>query len=99
VRRGWLGVAVHPVRLPHGLADQLAQKSGALIVGVEEGSPAHRAGLVLGDVIHAIEGTPIRGPEDLVSALRTRIDASLEIGIVRALQLESRTATTVTRAA
>jgi S1-C subfamily serine protease len=99
VRRGWLGVAVQPVRLPQALADQLGQKSGALVVGVEDGSPADRAGLVLGDVIHAIDGAAIRGAEDLIAALRVRIDASLEIGLVRAGQLESRTATTVARAA
>lgn len=99
VRRGWLGVAVHPVRLPQPLADSLGQRSGALVVGVEDGSPADRAGLVLGDVIHAIDGAVIRGPEDLISSLRTRIDAALEIGIVRAGKPESRTATTAARAA
>ena len=99
VRRGWLGVAVHPVRLPQPLADSLGQRSGALVVGVEDGSPADRAGLVLGDVIHAIDGVAVRGPEDLISSLRTRIDAALEIGIVRAGKLESRTATTAARAA
>jgi S1-C subfamily serine protease len=99
VRRGWLGVAVNPVRLPQALADRLGQKSGALVIGVEEGGPADRAGLVLGDVIHAIDGAKVTGPIDLLSVLRARIDAELTIGIVRAGALEERKATTIARAA
>lgn len=99
VRRGWLGVAAQPVRLPQAIADRLGQKSGALVVGVEEGGPAERAGIVLGDVIHAIDGAAVRGVEDLMTALRARIDAALTIGLVRAGQIETRSATTGARAA
>ncbi|UJR86746.1 S1C family serine protease [Sandaracinus amylolyticus] len=99
VRRGWLGVAVHPVRLPDAVGAEVQQRSGALIVAVEPKSPADVAGLVLGDVIWAIDGAKVRGPEDLIGALRSRVDQSLRVSIVRSGRLEDRTVTTVARAA
>lgn len=99
VRRGWLGVAVRPARLPDALAARTGQKSGALVIAVGPGSPAERAGLALGDVICSIEGDAVRGPEDLIAQLRSRIDATLRVSIVRAGALEERTARTTARAA
>lgn len=99
VRRGWLGVAVNPVRLPRKLADELGQASGALVIGVEEGGPADAAGVVLGDVIVSIAGAPVRGPDDLVSALRSRIAEAVEVRLVRAGVVETRQVTTIARAA
>ena len=99
VRRGWLGVAVRPVRLTESVAAKLGQKSGAVVVAVEPDSPAERAGIACGDVIWAIEGGVVRAPEDLLGRLRARIDATLRVSIVRAGRVEERTAKTIARAA
>jgi serine protease Do len=40
-------------------------KSGAMIVSIVDGCPAHRAGLQNGDVITSINGQPVRQPEDV----------------------------------
>lgn len=53
IPRGYLGVALQPVRLPRALGGGDA----AVIVGVEPGGPAERAGLILGDVIVGAGGT------------------------------------------
>jgi S1-C subfamily serine protease len=45
---------------------------GAVVTSVTPGSAAEAAGLVTGDVIAAIDGTPIESTEDLVSELRSR---------------------------
>jgi len=44
-------------------------RRGALVVGVEQDSPAHNAGLGEGDVIVSIDGTTVDSPASLSSAL------------------------------
>lgn len=73
VRRAYLGITSQPVRLPDALRQALAsqQRAGLMIVGVEPGSPAEKAGLLLGDVLIALAGKPVQSPEDLQAALAT----------------------------
>jgi S1-C subfamily serine protease len=89
VKRGYLGVAVQRVRLPDDLATSTGQKSGALVVGVDQGSPAARSGLVLGDLLIALDGRAIAGPDDLRELLTDRRGAEVEARIVRVGKLES----------
>lgn len=97
VRRGYLGVATQPVRLPAALRDSLAQRSGALVLDTEADGPARKAGLVLGDVIIAIDGVKIRGPRDLVDALATKLGVEVKLDVVRAGQVISTALTTAER--
>jgi S1-C subfamily serine protease len=69
VRRGYLGVGLQPARLPKGVAEQLDQESGLLILSVESDSPAEQGGLTLGDTLLSLEGQPIRHMEDLMVLL------------------------------
>ncbi len=56
-----------------------------LIISVETGSPGENAGLVMGDTILNIAGTPMSYMEDLLAALgRDRIGASVDIHVLRA---------------
>jgi S1-C subfamily serine protease len=57
-KRGYLGVATQPVRLPDNLRSSLGieQETGLLIVNVESDSPAERAGMLLGDTLIALGG-------------------------------------------
>jgi S1-C subfamily serine protease len=59
VRRGYLGIGAHPVRLPAALEEQLGQPIGLILVGVQPDSPAAKGGLLLGDVLLAIDGQPL----------------------------------------
>jgi serine protease Do len=65
VTRGWLGVAIQ--ELTKELADSFGMKNtdGALIAGVEKGSPADKGGLEVGDVIVKFDGSPIQTSSDL----------------------------------
>lgn len=65
VRRGYLGVSAQPVRLPEGAG----QSVGLLLVSVEAGGPAEQAGLLVGDVLLALEGRPLGRLEELLGIL------------------------------
>jgi S1-C subfamily serine protease len=69
IRRGYLGIGAHAVRLPGALREQLGQRTGVIVLSVEPKSPADQGGIVLGDVIVAIAGTPVRHLDDVLGAL------------------------------
>ena len=69
IRRGYWGVGSQLVRLPQGLAEQLAQETGLLVVSVAQGSPAEQGGLLLGDILVAVDGRAIRSVDDLLAVL------------------------------
>jgi putative serine protease PepD len=52
-----------------GVGMETAEDGGALITQVAGGSPADDAGLAAGDVVTAIDGTPVESSADLVTAV------------------------------
>lgn len=91
VRRGYLGVSTQPVRLPTALAQQLGQETGLLLIAVEPDSPAEQGGLLLGDTLVALDGTPVRQHDDLLAFLSLEhIGATVLIQIIRGGQVQER---------
>ncbi|CAN5699411.1 trypsin-like peptidase domain-containing protein [soil metagenome] len=84
VRRGYLGVGVHPVRLPDAVAKAAGAAIGLLVNAVAEDSPAEKGGLHLGDVIVALDGTEVNHPFALAQVLRGKVDVEVTLKIVRA---------------
>jgi S1-C subfamily serine protease len=84
IPRGYLGIAGQPVRLPSALRQRLGRRSGAMVLAVEEGSPAERAGVLFGDTIIGLDGHAISGPRELTALLRDRAGAALTVELVRA---------------
>ena len=70
-RRRRLGVAIAPPRAARRMrrAVGLDERDGLLVRGVEEGSPADRAGLARGDLIVAAGGREVDGIDALHAAL------------------------------
>jgi len=66
VTRGWLGVTIQPVDANTAKALGLPEPRGALVASVVEGQPAAKAGIGPGDVILAVEGTPIKDVNELL---------------------------------
>jgi S1-C subfamily serine protease len=85
VRRGYLGIGSYPVALPAAVAEPEGQRSGLMLVSVQDGAPAAAAGLVIGDVILKVEGQPIAHPEDLLPFVdEDRVGAEVAVRILRA---------------
>lgn len=91
IRRGYLGVSTQPVRLPAALIERLGQETGLLLITVEPNSPAEQGGLVLGDTLVALDGAPLRHPDDLLAGLSPdRIGTTVLVRMVRGGEVQER---------
>jgi serine protease Do len=64
-RRAWVGVAVHPVRLPR----VSGRAFGLVLLEVEPGSPAAQASLMTGDILLGTEEKRFQSVDDLATAI------------------------------
>jgi serine protease DegQ len=88
VKRGYLGILSQPVRLPDGQSLGLTQRGGLLVVGVEDGSPAGRGGLIVGDILATLDGQPVEDTDDLLVLLAgDRVGSSVPVKLVRGGEL------------
>jgi S1-C subfamily serine protease len=71
IPQGYLGVGLQPVRLPDALRQSLqrTEKTAAIVLEVEPEGPAHKAGIVIGDILIALAGHPVARLEDVHSQL------------------------------
>jgi S1-C subfamily serine protease len=100
IRRGFLGLAGHSV----GLSDQQARAAGrgeaVLIAGLTAGAPAASAGVLVGDVLLAVDETSVSSPEDLLDVLLTTgAGRSVTLRILRGVTPMELSVTTVERPA
>jgi S1-C subfamily serine protease len=85
-----LGISAQEVPIPDALAalahrdlSQVERQSAMLVMGVETGSPADRAGLLLGDLVFAVDGHPVEGSAGLLNALDGHFSGPLRVGLLR----------------
>ena len=91
VRRGFLGVSTQAVRLPIALAQQLGQDTGLLLIAVEADSPAERGDFLLGDTLVALDHTPMRQHDDLLTLIGPEhIGTTVSVQMIRSGQLQER---------
>lgn len=84
VVRGWLGVTIQPLTPDLAKAFQRGDKRGALVSSVEDGSPAHKAGLRPGDIIVDYNGRAVAKSEDLPRAVaETPVGKDVPLTIIR----------------
>jgi S1-C subfamily serine protease len=75
VKKGFLGVVVEPIELPPDLAknSEVGQSEGLLVRGVEAGTPARAAGLVIGDIILKLDEAEASDEYELHKALSSEV--------------------------
>jgi S1-C subfamily serine protease len=86
VRRSFIGVAGQNVMLPQRLIRELDifQTSAILVMGVEPGAPAQKAGVDEGDLIVGLDGRIISSIDDLHKQLsHARVGKECQLQIVR----------------
>lgn len=86
IRRSYIGVAGQDVPLLRRVVrfHNLPVESGILVVGVEDGSPAQRAGLLEGDVIVGYGDQPVAGIDQLHRALtETQVGVRSSLTVIR----------------
>jgi S1-C subfamily serine protease len=86
IRRSFIGVSAQTVPVHRRVVRfyDLPKESGALVLSVEEDSPAKRAGLRDGDIVVALEGKPVAGVDDLHRVLTdVRVGATSSLTALR----------------
>ena len=86
IRRSYIGVSAQTVPVHRRVVRfyDLPKESGALVLSVEENSPAKRAGLQDGDIMVALEGKPLAGVDDLHRVLTdVRVGVSCSLTVLR----------------
>src|SRR5437660_2392902 len=86
IRRSFIGVSAQTVPVHRRVVRfyDLPKETGALVLSVEENSPARRAGLREGDVIVALDGHPVAGVDDLHRVLtEVRVGVSSTLTVLR----------------
>jgi len=82
VTRGYIGVEAQQVSDTMAKAMHLTAGSGALIAGVQNETPASRAGLQPGDVITSVNGQAVKNPRDLavdIAGVQPGDEAQLQV--------------------
>ncbi len=86
IPRGYLGLSMQPVRLPDSLKQSLGLpgSGGVIVVNVEPGGPSEEAGVLIGDVLVALAGTPVSDTGDVLALLGSdRVGKTLDTQVVR----------------
>ena len=69
VTRGWIGVEVQEITQEIAESFGLSDTSGALIAGVQRGSPADAGGIKPGDILLAVNGKTIKDPQEMLEQI------------------------------
>jgi S1-C subfamily serine protease len=84
VPRGWLGIGSQPVRIPAAQRAGREHETGLLVVELAPESPAQRDGLLLGDILVAVDGQAVDDGEALQALLGgDRVGRPVAVQILR----------------
>jgi S1-C subfamily serine protease len=71
IPRGYLGVGLQPVRLPADFSQRTQRKgkTATIVLDVAPDGPAHKAGILIGDLLLSLDGYEVLHPGDVHSIL------------------------------
>lgn len=96
IARAYIGVGMHPVYLPDTLRSKLnlEGRSGVIVLSVEPNAPAEKAGLLLGDVLVALDDTSVGDTADVQRLLAPKqVGQEMKASIIRGGELMQLTIT------
>lgn len=100
IPRGWLGIGLQPVMIPDSLRQSAGRESGLMVVSLAAAAPAEAAGMMLGDIVMDIDGTPLSRPRALSALLGPdRIGQAVVLRVLRAGAVQSISVTIAARPA
>lgn len=86
IARGYLGLAMQTVRLPDSqvTALSLPRNSALIVVSVENDGPAEKAGVLVGDILLALDGNAVSNTDDIQALLDPeRVGKALTARVLR----------------
>jgi serine protease Do len=84
VTRGWLGVTIQPLTAELAKGFNVTESTGALVAGVQDNSPAARAGIKAGDIITQYDGRKVGTSADLPKLVAaTAVGRQAPVTVVR----------------
>lgn len=83
-RRGYLGIGAQSVSVSGIQAERAGTDRAILVVALKPGSPAEKAGILVGDIVTAFDGQPLTAPDDLLELLGNRAGGTVDLKILRA---------------
>ena len=90
IARGWLGVGLQPVAVPDSLREAAGRDGGMMVVNLSSGGPAAQAGVLPGDILLDLDGTPLRRVRALSAALGPeQIGRQVSLRLLRAGTLQT----------
>lgn len=92
ISRGYLGLGMQAIPLPENVQQQhgLSQSVGIMVVSVEPGSAAEQAGMLLGDVMVALNNEPLESLRQMQNALGPQsVGQPLEVRLLRGGTLQT----------
>jgi S1-C subfamily serine protease len=100
IERGWLGLALHPVAMPEAMQTEGGQQRGLMVMQVATGGPCANAGVLAGDILVTVGGTPASRLWEISRRLGPdSIGTQVELRIVRSGAPQTLTATITARPA
>jgi len=90
IKRGYLGISSQLVELPISQRAGRNQEHGLLIVKVDEHSPAQQGGVLVGDIVVALDGHSINDSEELQLLLvGDRVGRAVPVEVMRGNTLQT----------
>jgi S1-C subfamily serine protease len=92
IARPYLGIAMQPVEVPENMRSKLPAETrvGLLVMHVESGGPAEKAGVLQGDVLFEVGGKTVEHVDAIQDSLASaKIGDVLQVRLIRAGQIKA----------
>jgi S1-C subfamily serine protease len=100
IKKAYLGLVANTVGIPQEIQEEVGieQETGVMVFQVEQGAPARKAGLTMGDVIVAFNGKPVTDFYDLPRLLTEDVAGKkTQLTVIRGEKLQELTITPTER--